>query len=486
MEPMVRSQRDLHVETFWSDDGIVVRFPETDEPPSIDILLPDPEEAQNLVVKHLSSSALFSSRFREAAARALLLPRRYPGQRTPLWQQRKKAFDLLQITSKYPGFPILLEAYREVLQDVFDMPGFLELLRGIRSRKIRVATVNTSSPSPFASSLMFSYVGNFIYEGDAPLAERRAQALAIDPAQLRELLGESELRELLDPQIMEKIELQLQHLDPPYLIRSKDSLHDLLLRIGDLSTEEAVSRCSEPANTVEDWLQDLSRARRILRVQIAGSERWIAAEDAGRYRDALGVPTPAGVPVAFLSPVEDPLGDLVSRYARPHAPFHAAEISGRLGMDGAIVERSLEQLQTQGRVLQGDFTREVQGTEWCDAGVFRRIRQSSLAKLRREVEPVEPSVYGRFLPQWHGIDSARKGTDALMDVIEQLQGYPIPASVLETQILPARLRDYNSDELDKLMSSGVVLWSGVEPLGQTDGRIALYLAESAAALLRSP
>ncbi len=486
IEAMVRRKWDLRVETLWSDDGIVVRFPETDEPPPLEFLLPDPDEAQNLVIHHLSSSALFASRFREAAARALLLPRRYPGQRTPLWQQRRRAFDLLQVTSKYPGFPILLETYREVLQDVFDMPGFLKLLREIRSKNIHVATINTSSPSPFASSLMFSYVGNFIYEGDAPLAERRAQALAIDPAQLRELLGESELRELLDPDIIENIEMQLQHLDASYLIRSKDALHDLLLRIGDLNTDEIRTRSSEPSNIVEDWIQELFSNRRILCVRIASEERWIAAEDSSRYRDAMGIPVPAGLPEAFLSTVADPLADLVSRYARTHAPFTAEEIAGRFGMDVSIVEATLTHLEKEGRILQGDFTTAVRKQEWCDTNVFKRIRQKSLAKLRREVEPVEASVYGRFLPKWHGIDTKKAGTEAWIEVIEQLQGYPIPASVLESQVLTARFPDYDPAELDQLMSSGLVLWSGVEALGRTDGRIALYLAENAVRLLRPP
>ena len=485
IEAMVREKRGIQVETLWSDDGIVVRFPETDEPPSLEVLLPDQREARDVVVRHLSSSALFSSRFREAAARALLLPRRYPAQRTPLWQQRKKAFDLLQVTSKFPNFPILLEAYREVLQDVFDMPGFIELLKGISSRKIRIATVNTNSPSPFASSLMFNYVGNFIYEGDAPLAERRAQALAIDPSQLRELLGESELRELLDPEIIESIELQLQHLQASYHVRTKDGIHDLLLRIGDLTNEEIIARTSESSNTVEEWLRDLSDAGRIFQVSIASSERWIAVEDAGRYK-SIGIAIPSQVPVSFLESVSQPLEDLVSRYARTHAPFTVSEAAGRFGVQELAVEQALEHLEKQERVLQGDFTRAASGPEWCDAGVFRRIRQSSLAKLRRQVEPVEGEAYGRFLPQWHGIDRSRKGPDALLEAIEQLQGYPIPASVLESQILPARLAEYHPDDLDRFMSSGLILWSGVERLGTNDGRIALYLAESGARLLREP
>ena len=486
IEATIRRNMDLHVETMWSDDGMIIRFAETDDPPPLALFIPDPEEIEKLVVDQLGASALFASRFREAAARALLIPRRYPGQRTPLWQQRKRAGDLLQVTAKYRDFPIILETYREVLRDFFDMPALTDILRDIRSRKIRVATIQTRTPSPFAASLLFGYVGNFMYDGDAPLAERRALALSVDPAQLRELLGESELRELLDPETIARFELQLQHLEEGRRARHPDGLHDLLLRLGDLSPEEILARSAAPASSVEQWLGELQNSRRAVTVQVAGQLRWIACEDAGRYRDALGTPPPPGLPSAFLEPSADPMGDLLGRYARTHGPFHSEEAAGRFGVGTAVVESTLRKLEAAGRVTQGEFRRGHIGHEWCDSGVLRSIRQKSLARLRKEVEPVEPEIYGRFLPDWHRIGSQRKGADALLEVIAQLQGYPIPASVLESQVLPARLRDYDPRDLDALMVSGLVVWSGVEALGQNDGRVALYLTEQASKLLRRP
>lgn len=486
LEAILRQSLDVQVETMWSDDGIVIRLPGTDNPPAISAFLPDPDEVEELVAQQLSLSALFASRFREASGRALLLPRRYPGQRAPLWQQRKRAADLLHATAQYRNFPILLETYRELLRDFFDIPGFTQLMREIQSRNVRIVPIDTKIPSPFASSLMFGYIGNFIYEGDAPLAERRAQALMVDQSQLRELMGEAELRELLDPDAMTTLELQLQYLDGEHKIGNVDALHDLLLRIGDLSEAEIYLRSRPASVEVRKWLMQLERSRRALRVSVGGEERWIAAEDAARYRDALGVPPPPGLPDAFLARVMDPMGDLVGRYARTRGPFSAEEAAIRFGSTVAFIELTLARLESAGRVIHGNFRRGKSGWEWCDSGVLKSIRQKSLARLRREVEPVEPAAYGRFLPAWHQIGSHRRGPDRLLEVIEQLQGYPIPASVLEKEILPARLQDYDSANLDALMSSGAVIWSGVEALGQNDGRIALYLADNAPRLLRNP
>jgi ATP-dependent Lhr-like helicase len=485
MEALVQKKLDLHVETLWSDDGIVIRFPETDEPPDIHSLIPDPEEVESLVVSQMGASALFAARFREAAARALLLPRRFPGQRAPLWQQRKRAYDLLQVTAKYQNFPIILETYREVLQDVFDMPALKQVLKEIQSRSIRLVTVTTRTPSPFASSLLFGYVGNFIYEGDAPLAERRAQALSVDQSQLRELLGESELRELLDPEIIHNLELQLQRLDFSHRVKTMDGVHDLLLQIGDLSSQEVFARCAATTNAVEGWLRELSLQRRVVSLSVAGEQRWIAAEDAARYRDGVGVPSPPGLPEAFLQPVGDPQADLIARYARTHGPFHEEEVSGRLGMDTRTVQLVLNRLEEGGRIVRGEFRRGRSGWEWCDAGVLRSIRQKSLAKLRKEIEPVEASAYARFLLEWQQVGSNRKGAQALLEVIEQLEGYAIPASVLESQILPARLANYDSRDLDMLMASGLVFWCGLEPLAQADGKVALYLTDHAGNLVRT-
>ncbi|MCI0444866.1 DEAD/DEAH box helicase, partial [bacterium] len=486
IESILRQNSGLKVETMWGDDGIVIRFPETDEPPSVETFLPDPDEVETLVVQQMGASALFASRFREAAARALLLPRRYPGQRTPLWQQRKRASDLLHVTSHFQNFPIILETYRELLKDYFDMPGLIEVLHNIRSRKIRIATVNTRKPSPFASSLMFGYVGNFLYEGDAPLAERRAQALSVDQTQLRELLGEAEFRELLDADVIHNYEMQLQHLDANHKVRNTDALHELLMRIGDLSDTEIFARSNEDADLVRTWIKELSEANRIISIPIANENRWIAAEDAAKYRDALGVTIRSELPAAFLQPVATPLSDLISRYARTQGPFHLEEAAGRFGLGAAPVEMVLEGLEDLGKVLPGEYKPGGSGREWCDANVLRVLRLKSLARLRKEVEPVEPEAYARFLPVWHRIGADRKGGEALLEVLEQLQGYPLPTSVLENQILPARIKDYDPRDLDALLSSGTVLWTGVEAIGQNDGRIAFYLSDQASKLITPP
>jgi ATP-dependent Lhr-like helicase len=476
IEARLAEHYDLDVETIWGDDGLIVRFPDVDRPPGPELLLPRADEVERLVTRRLGASALFAARFREAAARALLLPRRRPGQRAPLWQQRKRAADLLQVAAGYASFPLLLEAYRECLQDLFDLPGLVALLGEVERREVRVALADTSAPSPFAASLLFNYVANYLYDGDAPLAERRAQLLAIDQAQLRELLGESELRELLDADVLAELELRLQGLDPARRVRSLDGLHDLLLRLGDLSAEELAARAQQPA-AVAGWLAELEARRRALPVAVAGQPRWIAVEDAARYRDALGVPLPPGLPAAFLEPLRDPLGDLLARYARTHGPFTSAEAAGRFGLGVATAELPLRGLESAGRLLRGEFRPGGSGREWCDAEVLRQLRQRSLARLRREVEPVEPAVLGRFLPAWHGLGAGRQGLDDLLEVVEQLQGAPLPASMLETDLLPARLPRYRPGDLDQLIAAGEVVWRGLEPLGERDGRIALYLAD---------
>ena len=480
----VRDQLGLDVETMWTNDGIVVRFPDTDAPPDVDALLPSPEEVEALVVRQLGSTALFAAKFRENASRALLLPRRRPGARTPLWQQRKRAADLLSVAAQFPTFPLLLETYRECLRDVFDMPALVGTLRAVRDRSMRVATVDTASPSPFASSLLFGFVANYIYDGDAPLAERRAQALSIDQAQLRELLGDAELRELLDADVLAVVEAELQQLEPRFRARGTDGIHDLLLRVGDLSREELRARCT--GALVASGIDDLVQARRAVLLPVAGEQRFVAVEDAARYRDALGVPLPAGLPESLLVPVRDPLGDLVSRHARTHAPFTTEEVAARLGLPVARVEPVLEALVRRGRLVEGAFRPGGTRREWCDVDVLGVVRRRSLARARHAVEPVEPRVLGRFLAHWHGIARPRPGLDAVLDVVERLQGYALPASVLESEILPARVERYGPGDLDTLIAAGEVVWVGVEPIGERDGRVALYLTDHLPRLLRPP
>jgi ATP-dependent Lhr-like helicase len=481
----IRAAGGPEVETLWGDDGFVLRFPDTDEPPDPDWFMVESAEAMQLVLRQLGTTALFAGRFREAAGRALLLPRRRADARSPLWQLRKRSYDLLSVASRYPSFPLLLEAYRECLRDVFDMPALIETLRAVEQRQLRVHVVETRKPSPFAASLLFSYVANFLYDGDAPLAERRAQALTIDQDQLRELLGEADLRELLDANAIEEVEEAAQCLAESYRARSTDGIHDLCLRLGDLSRDELARRVASPELLAH--VDRLVRSRRLLELRIAGERRLIAAEDAARYRDGLGIPLPPGLPTALLEPVTHPVLELVRRYARTHGPFTLREASERFALDAAAVEEALRQLAHEGRVLEGGFRPGGLHREWCDAEILRQIRRKSLAKLRREVEPVEQHTLARFLTHWQGLLAPRRGAhlDALLDAVESLQGAPLPASLIESSILPARLAEYAPAGLDTLIAAGEVAWAGVEPIGERDGRIALFLADKLPLLLQS-
>jgi ATP-dependent Lhr-like helicase len=488
LQARLRTSLDVDVETVWSDDGIVVRVPDREQPPTGADLVPDPDEIEDLVVRELGGSALFAAHFREAAARALLLPRRRPGLRSPLWMQRKRAADLLAVAARYGSFPIILETYRECLQDVFDLPALVALASGLRRREIRVMTVDTATPSPFSASLLFGYVANYLYDGDAPLAERKAQALSVDQAQLRELLGQAELRELLDPEAIDELERTLQGLDETHRARSADRLHELLLRIGDLTPDELRARVI--AVEADAWISELLRDRRIIQVRLAGDERFAAAEDAGRLRDAFGIPPPAGLPQAFLEPVPHALRDVVSRYARTHAPFASAEVARRFAIGESAIEAALDELVQSGRVVEGAFRPGGGGREWCDAGVLATLRRKSLARLRRQVEPAEPAALARLGLQWQGIvtgprPSMRRGPDAVLDVVEQIQGAAVPASALETDVLPARIPGYRAEDLDALCAAGEVVWVGLGPLGERDGRITLLLAD-ALPLLHAP
>ncbi len=472
----IRASGGPDVEAMWADDGFVLRFPDADAAPDADMLLLDAEEATAHVLRQLGATALFAAKFRESAARALLLPRRRAQGRAPLWQQRKRAYDLLAVASRYASFPMLLEAYRECMRDVFDMPAFLETLRAVEKRQIRVHIADTRTPSPFASSLLFSYVANYIYDGDAPLAERRAQALSIDQEQLRELMGDADLRELLDPDAMAEVEEQLQSLGEMGHARSMDAMHDLLLRLGDLSREELRRRTI--SDEVFAALERLQRARRVLDVKIAGEKRLIAVEDAARYRDALGIPLPPGLPTAMLTAVATPVLELLRRFARTHGPFTLGEAQARFAVDAQIAEAALRQLLLDGRVVEGGFRPGGVHREWCDAEVLRLIRRKSLARLRKEVEPVEQQMLARLLTHWQGVLQKRRGLDALLDTVEQLQGAPLVASLLETSILPARVVRYTPGDLDTLIAAGEVTWCGLDALGEHDGRIALYLSDT--------
>ncbi|WP_175408181.1 ATP-dependent helicase [Streptomyces sp. TRM64462] len=494
----------MDAQVMHADDGIVLRLPDADLM-GLDLLDQDPAapgleydseqapigaadvafdkgEVDRTVTEQVGGSALFASRFRECAARALLLPRRSPGKRTPLWQQRQRAAQLLQVASEFGSFPIVLEAVRECLQDVFDVPGLRELMGDIESRRVRLVEVTTPEPSPFARSLLFGYVAQFLYEGDSPLAERRAAALSLDSRLLSELLGQAELRELLDPEVLAELEKELQWRTEDRRLKDPEGMADALRVLGPLTDAELAERGADPA-----WARELAAARRAIRVRVAGGDHWAAVEDAGRLRDALGTALPVGVPEAFTEPVKDPLGDLLARYARTHGPFTSAEAAARFGLGTAVTDGALHRLAAGGRVVQGEFHPSGIGQEWCDAAVLRRLRRRSLAALRQELEPVPPAALATFLPQWQHLGgSGLRGIDGLARAIEQLQGAPVPASALEKLILPSRVRDYGPTLLDELTTTGEVLWAGAGALPGKDGWVSLYLADAAPLLLPPP
>jgi len=476
----LRAERGIAVESMWTDDGFVLRVPESDEPILKELLVPAPAEFHDLVLRQLGSTSLLAAKFRESAGRALLLPKRRPGARAPLWQQRKRASDLLAVAARFSSFPILLEAYRECLRDAFDMPAAMDVLSAMQRGEVKVSLLESEKPSPFAASLLFTYVANYIYDGDAPLAERRAQALSIDQSQLQDILGDTDFRELLDPAAVEEVEARLQSLEPNHQARHADGLHDLLLRLGDLSEAEIVLRSETAA--VAATTAELVAARRAIRVRIAGESRFIPVEYASRYRDALGTPLPPGIAQAFLTSAADPLGEIVRRYARNHGPFTTQEISARYALPASAVEGVLRGMHGAGKLLQGEFRPRGQHEEWCEPEILQQIRRKSLARLRREIEPVEQQTFARFTARWHGVTTRRRGLDALLDAVETLQGAALLASEIEREILPARIADYRSGDLDTVMAAGEVVWLGLEQVGERDGRIALYLTEALPAL----
>ena len=479
----IRETTNIDAQVSHGDDGIVLRLPDTDDDATvracIDAITVSPDDIEPVVTAEVGGSALFASRFRECAARALLLPRRNPGKRQPLWQQRQRSAQLLTVAAQYGSFPILLETMREVLQDVFDVPGLTELMRDIASRTVRIVEVETAMPSPYARSLLFGYVAQFLYEGDAPLAERRAQALTLDSAMLAELLGQAELRDLLDPEALAQTEADLQRLSPERQLHGAEGVADLLRLLGPLTQSEIDARGGD-----RDGVASLINARRAIVVRVAGAEHIAAIEDAGRLRDALGVALPVGIPDAFLELVADPVADLVSRYARTHGPFVVDDVASRLGVGNAVVHSALERLRATGRIVSGEFRPGGSGTEWCDAEVLRLLRRRSVAALRQEAEPVPPATLGIFLPQWHGITGTRgRGISATMQAIEQLAGIPIPLSALESSVLPSRVSDYTPAMLDQLTSSGDVVWCGHGSLAGHDGWVSLHPADIAALTL---
>jgi ATP-dependent Lhr-like helicase len=474
----IRDDFGLESDAIWSDDGIVIHLPDSDDPPSAELVMVEPDALEELVVRELSGSALFGARFRENAARALLLPRARPGKRTPLWQQRLKAQSLLEVAKRYGQFPVVLETYRECLRDVLDLPGLEQLLRGLHTRELSLVEVETQRASPFASSLLFDYVATYMYEGDTPSAERRAAALSLDRELLRELLGQEELRELIDPDALAEVEADLQRTSERTRAANADGLHDVLRAVGDLTIDDAQARCFE-AVAARRILGELERSRRAVTMRIGGEERWIAAEDAGLYRDALGAVPPGGLPAAFLEEVEEPLARLARRYARTHGPFTTREISSRYALDLGPLLRELERA---GRLIRGELRPGGAEREWCDPEVLRRLRRASLATLRKEVEPAEQRALARLLPAWQGVDVAPPGgagVDRLREMLVPLQGVALAPEVWERDVLPRRVGAYSPAWMDQLCASGELVWVGAGALGRRSGRVVLYFREDA-------
>ncbi|MBZ4487579.1 ATP-dependent helicase [Microbacterium sp. cx-55] len=509
----IRERLGVEGSAVASDDGIIARIPDaTAEPPGAELFVFDADELEQIVTDEVGGSALFASRFRECAARALLMPRTNPNRRSPLWQQRQRSAQLLEVARRHPTFPIILETLREVLQDVYDLPALTRIARQIADRRIRLVETTTSQPSPFARDLLFGYVGAFMYEGDSPLAERRAAALSVDPGLLSELLGKIEMRELLDPAVIEQFEREAQRLDPDRRVKGVEGVADLLRILGPLSDDEIAARlraevsveaatdsdvetpsasAPAPLEVASAHAEALVQARRAIRVSIAGTVRLAAIEDAGRLRDALGVALPVGLPQAFLEPFPDPFGDLVARYARTHAPFTADAVADRFGVGVAVARHTLQRLEGAGRITSGFFLPEARAlrpdeTEWCDTEVLRRLRMRSLAAIRGSVEPVPPDGFARFLPSWQHLTRPLDGIDGALAVIEQLAGVPIPASAWESLVLPSRVRDYSPAMLDELTATGEVVWAGHGSLPGRDGWISLHPADTAPLTLLVP
>lgn len=520
----MRERFGMDVAAMASDDGIVFRLPDiefsdfggassvgsgeaADEGGArdgvaalVDAVLIDPDEISAIVTEEIGGSPLFAARFRECAARALLLPRRRPDRRQPLWQQRQRSAQLLEVASAYPTFPIILEAVRECVQDVFDVPGLVDLLRRVQRREVQVIDVETGTPSPFAQSLLFGYIAQFLYDGDSPLAERRAAALALDPGLLADLLGQGEglsLRDLLDPESIAQTERELQRLTPERACRDAEDVVDLLRSLGPLPAVAIAERTREESrDEVETWLAQLVDARQVISVRVGGEERHAAIEDASRLRDALGASLPVGVSEAYLSPVSDPIGDLIRRYARTHVPFHASTVATWFGLGVAVVTDALKRLAGDGRMTSGEFLPpEVLATlsephrdslEWVDPEVLRQLRRRSLAALRKEVEPVDPRAYARFLPSWHAIPGQLRGRSGVLRAVEQLAGAVLPASALESVVLPARVSSYEPGMLDELMAAGEVIWQGHGSLVGDDGWVSLHVAETAHLTVHDP
>ena len=473
----VAERTGMDAQAVAGDDGIVLRLPQGEADPDASLFQFDADEIADIVTEQVGNSALFASRFRECAARALLLPRRNPGKRAPLWQQRQRAEQLLDVARNYPSFPIILETVRECVQDVYDLPALTEVMRELAHRRIRIAEVTTEQPSPFASSLLFNYTGAFMYEGDSPLAEKRAAALALDPALLAKLLGTVELRELLDGEIISEVHAQLQRTTPERQARTTEEVADLLRVLGPVPVDELGAHCTVPLRALD------ALGARIMQVRINGREHVAQALDAPLLRDGLGIPVPPGIP-AQQATITDAVDQLVSRWARTRGPFIARDVQEALGLSAAVAHSTLNGLDS---IVAGQYRQGVEEQEYCAAEVLKVIRSRSLAAARAATQPVSPATFGRFLPEWQQVAAVGRrpvlrGVDGVFAVIEQLAGVRLPASAWESLILPARVGDYSPTMLDELTASGEVLIVGAGKAGTTDPWVMLLPVDYAAQL----
>ena len=464
------------VDVSWSDDGIIFRIPEGQNPPSAEDFIPSIEDLDEVLVAELPKTSLFAAYFRENSARALLLPRKMPGKRRALWAQRRKSADLLSASSKYSDFPMLLETFRTCFQEVFDLDSLRHVLQCVQRREISIDLIDLDKPSPFASTVLYDYIGNFVYSQDTPLAERKAQVLSIDYAALTALLGEGELRSLFEPDLIEELMVELQSLRPEDKFTDSDDILDLLRRLGERTHSELLARVISEQQLL-GWLDELLKRRRILEIMVANEKMYIAIEDAALYRDSLGVALPPGLPEAFLEAAKEPMENLFARYAKYRTPFTAKQLASRYGLGIASAEKGLSNLVGRSELLEGAFLPGGTEKEYCARIVYKRLKQKALSRLRRSIEPVEPQAYARFLLDWQAISTPRRGSEALLDTLEQLQGCPLHVSELETMILPSRVHDYGRTMLDELFFSGQIIWRGVEPVGEHDGRVAFYFRD---------
>lgn len=486
-----------------ADDGIVLRVPLAEDAlPGIEPFLFDADEIEAIVREQVASTALFAARFRECAARALLMSPTAPGKRAPLWQQRLKGGQLLEAARREGDFPIILEALRECLQDVFDLPALRKVMDGLRSGAIKVSEARTSVPSPFAAPLVFGYLGEHLYEGDLPHAERQASLLAVDPALLSELVGAGAVEDVLDDEVVSQVRAELQRTAAGWQARGAEGVADLLRELGPLTVEEVAARTTAGADidastddgedgaivaaddgvagapdavrpdAIAKLLAGLSAGRRAFPVVIAGTQKWAAADDGPRLQAVLGVPVPSWALVpgggARGEGVRKDAGDklldgLVARFARTHTLFGTEDVAAALGLGPALAAESLERLTAAGRLMR------LGSDRWVDGAVLRRLRSRSLARAREAVQPVNASAYVRFLLERQDVaasgEPALSGIDGVAQVIAQFEGAALPMAQWEGDVFPARVPDYRPALLDELVAAGEVLWAAATLAG---------------------